>query len=276
MLESYMIFGGIPFYLDLFDRSRSFSQNVDRLCFANEAPLKDEYEELYRSLFNSPERHMAIVETLSNKPSGMTRAEIADKSGLLPDGHLTQALAELEQCDFIERYADFSKPKNGTHFFLKDPFTLFYLRFMRGNNSKDEYFWTNYSEDGGHRAWSGLAFEIVCRSHLRQIKKGLGISGVSTSTSSWRSKQSAPGAQIDLVVARRDGIINLCEMKYTKHPYTITKADAEALERKRTAFAAETKTKSALHTTLVTTYGLERKGYFSVAQSEVTMDSLFE
>jgi hypothetical protein len=205
----------------------------------------------------------------------MTRNEIAAAGGLAANGHLTEALSELEQCDFIERYTDFTRPKNGAYYYLKDPFTLFYLRYMKGNNTKDEYFWTNYSEDGGHRAWSGYAFELVCRRHLRQMKQSLGISGVSTSASSWRSKEMAPGVQIDLLIDRRDGVINLCEMKYVKHPYTIRKTEAEALERRKGVFAAETKTRSALHITLVTTYGLEQKGYTSLAQSQITMNDLF-
>jgi AAA+ ATPase superfamily predicted ATPase len=275
MLESYMIFGGIPFYLNLFDKSLSFSQNVDRLCFGDAAPLKDEYRELYHSLFNKPQRHMRIVEALAGLSDGMTRNEIAATSGLAANGHLTEALSELEQCDFIERYADFTRPKNGAYYYLKDPFTLFYLRYMKNNNTKDEYFWTNYSEDGRHRAWSGYAFELVCKSHLRQLKQGLGISGVSTSTASWRSKETVPGAQIDLLINRRDGVVNLCEIKYAKHPYTIRKTEAEALERRRSVFAAETKTKNALHITMITTYGLEQKGYFSLVQSQITMDNLF-
>jgi AAA+ ATPase superfamily predicted ATPase len=275
MLESYMVFGGIPFYLNMFDKGMSFSQNVDRLCFSSVAPLKDEYQELYHSLFSRPQRHMCVVETLAGSTDGMTRNEIATASGFAANGHLTEVLSELEQCDFIERYADFTKPKNGAYYYLKDTFTLFYLRYMKNNNTKDDYFWTNYSEDGGHRAWSGYAFELVCRSHLRQLKQSLGISGVSTSASSWRSKGTISRAQIDLVIARRDGVINLCEMKYTKHPYTIGKTEAEALERKKNVFAAETGTMSALHITMITTYGLEQKGYFSLAQSQITMDDLF-
>ncbi|MDR1014009.1 MAG: ATP-binding protein [Coriobacteriales bacterium] len=275
MLESYMVFGGIPFYLHMFDKGLSFSQNVDRLCFSNVAPLRDEYRELYCSLFSRPQRHMRIVESLAGSTDGMTRNEVATLSGLAANGRLTEALSELEQCDFVERYTDFTRLKNGAYYYLKDPFTLFYLRYMKDNNTKDEYFWTNYGEDGGHRAWNGYAFELVCRGHLKQLKQSLGISGVSTSTSSWRSKETEPGAQIDLVISRRDGVINLCEMKYTKHPYTIGKAEAEALERKKAAFAVETGTRSALHITMVTTYGLERKGYFGLAQSQITMDDLF-
>ena len=276
MAECYMIFGGIPFYLNLFQSGISFSQNIDKLCFADKAPLQHEFDELYKSLFKNPGRHIAIVEALSRKRGGMSRNELSKASKLPPNGHFTETLVELEQCDFIEKYTDFTKPKNGSYYYLKDPFTLFYLRYMRDNNTKDEYFWTNYAQDGAHMAWCGYAFEQLCRTHIRQMKEKLGILGVSTETTSWRSKDTAPGAQIDLLISRRDGVINLCEMKYSKHPHVITKVEAAGLERKKYVFLMETGAKSAVHITLVTTWGLEKKGYHSIAQSEVVLDDLFK
>ena len=275
LAECYMIFGGIPYYLNLFDKSLSFSQNVDKLCFAQTAPLRDEFEELYKSLFNNPSRHIAIVETLAKKKNGMSRNELCAAVNLQPNGHLTSALNDLEQCNFIEKVTDFTKKKNGFYFYLTDPFTLFYLRFMKDNNTKDEYFWTNYADDGGHRAWSGYAFELLCRIHIRQIKVKLGILGVSTSIASWRSKGSTPGAQVDLLICRKDGVINLCEMKNAKHPYEITKAEAARLEQRKAVFVMETGAKHAIHITMVTTFGLANKGYRGIAQSEITMDDLF-
>jgi AAA+ ATPase superfamily predicted ATPase len=273
--ECYMIFGGIPYYLNLFHSGISFSQNVDRLCFTEKAPLRYEFEELYRSLFKTPRRHIAIVEALAKKRTGMSRTELSKASMLQPNGHFTEVLSELEQCDFIEKYTDFTRPKNGSYYYLKDPFSLFYLRYIKNNDTKDEYFWTNYAEDGGHRAWCGYAFEQLCRIHIKQIKEKLGILGVSTETTSWRSKDTTPGVQIDLLISRRDGVINLCEMKYSKHPYVITKAEASELERKKSAFLLETGAKSAVHITMVTTWGLEKKGHCSIAQSEIILDDLF-
>jgi hypothetical protein len=111
--------------------------------------------------------------------------------------------------------------------------------------------------------------------HLQKIKAKLGILGVSTRVTSWRSKDSDPGAQIDLLICRKDGVINLCEMKYSKHPYVITKNTATALEHKRAVFTMETNTKHAIHITMITTYGIEKKGYFGIIQSEVTMEDFF-
>ena len=275
LAECYMIFGGIPYYLDLFERNMSFSQNVDNLCFSSQALLKNEFNELFFSLFKNPNRHIDIVCALSAKHKGMTFQEISKHGNLQANGHLSLALMELEQSGFIENYNDFTRKKKDSYYYLKDPFTLFYLEFMRGNNSKDEYYWTNNIDEGKHRAWTGYAFEQLCRLHLQQIKRKLGIQGVSTSSAAWRSNGAVPGAQIDLVISRKDGVINLCEIKYTKHSFEIKKKYAEELEQKKAAFLMETHTRGAIHITMITTFGVARKGYFSVAQSEVTLDDLF-
>ena len=274
LAECYMIFGGVPYYLDFFDKSLSFSQNVDKICFSAMAPLRNEFEELYMSLFSNPRRHVDIVEALANRTSGLSRNEICKACGYETNGRLTDALSELEQCDFIERYSDFTKKKKGACYYLKDPFTMFYIRFMKDGVTKDEHFWTNYANAGGHLAWKGYAFEQLCRMHIKQIKAKLGILGVSTVTASWRSRESSPGVQIDLLISRRDGIINLCEMKYVNDSYLISRDYAHQLERKKAIFAIETGTRSAVHITMVTTYGLSKKGYFGVVQSEITLDDL--
>jgi len=147
---------------------------------------------------------------------------------------------------------------------------------MKDNISKDEHYWTGNTDEGGRSAWRGYAFELLCRLHLRQIKKALGISGVSTTTTSWRSKESKPGAQVDLVIRRKDGVTNLCEMKYTKQPFVIDKAYSDVLMNKKMVFYTEAGSRQTVHLTMVTTYGVARKGYFGTIQSEVTLDDLFD
>ena len=276
IIESYSVFGGIPYYLSMFDAGYGPSQNVDRLLFEKDALLRDEYEELYCSLFLEPERPMAIVEALAKKRSGMTREELLEATGIPDGGHFSANLEALEQSDLIVKFADFTRRSKGASYRLSDPFTMFWLKFGKeGKESKDEYFWTNRRDDGERRAWSGYAFEEICLSHISQIKHRLGISGVSTRSTAWRSSKIKPGAQIDLVIDRADGVINLCEMKHTLHPYTITKEDDAVLLKKKLTFKSETKTNKALHVTMVTTYGLTQSGYRGAVQSEITMDDLF-
>jgi AAA+ ATPase superfamily predicted ATPase len=275
IVQSYMIFGGIPYYLNFMNKSLSLPQNIDRICFSKTANLKDEFEELYASLFKHSRRHIEIVVALSRKQSGLTREEIITATGLSAGGTLTKTLDELEQCGFIRRYRDFTRKKNGHYYQLIDFFTLFYLRFMKENSSDDEHFWSNYQSSSGYRAWSGYAFERVCSAHITQIKQKLGITGVSTDACSWRSKKVEQGAQIDLLIDRRDSVINLCEMKYAQTVFVIDKRYDEVLRNKKTAFQLETGTRKALHQTMITTYGIEHNAYWNSVQSEIMMDDLF-
>jgi len=64
-------------------------------------------------------------------------------------------------------------------------------------------------------------------------------------------------------------------MKFSVREFEITKAYLASLEKKVRAFAEATRTAKALHTTLVTTYGVKRNQYRHAVQSEVTMDDLF-
>jgi hypothetical protein len=275
ILESYMIFGGIPYYLSLFQKRFSLSQNVDNLCFKKNGKLTDEFENLYASLFRNYSRHIAVVKALSTKTKGLSREEISRISKVSNGGGLTRTLEELELSGFIRRYNSFEKKEKNAIYQLVDFFTLFYFNFMRTKLENDEKFWTNFIENARHRAWSGYGFEQVCLAHLPQIKQKLGIAGVLTRMASWRSNDKGNAAQIDLLIERNDKVINICEMKYSSEEFVIDKKYDAILRNKRSAFRSQTKTKHATHTTLVTTYGTKRNEYWGNIQSEVTMVDLF-
>jgi len=276
MAESYMIFGGIPYYLSLMRKDLGFSQNVDRLCFREGGALRDEYHLLYRSLFRNPEGHIAVVEALANKQAGLTREEVLRGSRLSDGGGFTRVLRELEQSGFIRRYNSYGKKKRDALYQLTDQFTLFYLHFMKGSMTTTAPYWSVYTDDGSHRAWTGYAFEQVALAHIDQIKRKLQIGGVLTRQYSWRSKDTKPGVQIDLVIERNDGVINLCEIKYCRDEYVIDAAYEKQLRRRTEAFRRETGTKLALHTTFISTYGLIHNEHAAQVQSKVTMEDLFK
>jgi len=272
IVENYMIFGGIPYYLSLMQKQFSMAQNIDHLCFSEKGILRNEFENLYASLFRNYENHVTIVKILSKKVKGMTREEMIENTRLPNGGGLSKTLEELELCGFIRRYRAFGKKERQSLFQLTDFFTLFYFNFMSDLKFNDEHYWTNFIENAGHRAWSGYAFEQVCLAHLPQIKRKLGIAGVLTNSASWKSAD----AQIDLLIERNDKVINLCEMKYVQEPFIIDKKLDENLRNKRGAFRREAKTRKAIHLTMITTYGIKHNEYWGNIQSEVTMDDLFQ
>jgi predicted AAA+ superfamily ATPase len=275
MAESYMIFGGIPYYINFMDRALSLHQNVDAMYFADGAPLRNEYRFLFRSLFANPERHIKIIESLAAKGKGFTRNEIAAQTGFSNSGRLTDLMNELIQCGFVREYLAFGKKERDRLFQLTDPFTIFHLRFDKKRKAYAQNYWIRFNATPAHSAWSGFAFERVCLLHLPQIKQAMGISGVLTEVSSWRSKTSSPGAQIDIVIDRNDNVVNLCEVKFASDEFKIDKKLAGSLRSKRTVFVEETGTRKAVHTTMITTFGLKHNEYSGEILQEVTLDELF-
>jgi AAA+ ATPase superfamily predicted ATPase len=277
ILDYYMILGGVPYYWKHIDKSKGLPQNIDKLFFNNDAILKDEFNEIFNSLFKHSEKYIMLVIKLGEKRMGLTREEIVDLSNLSDGGSITRMMEELEQCGFIRSYYSFGKKQRDKIYQLIDLFSLFYLNFIHNKNNNDEYYWTNNFNTSKHNTWRGYAFEQVCLWHIPQIKTKLGISGVSTSYSSWRSLDgfSKNAAQIDLVIDRNDRVINLCEMKYAKDEYVITKEYNDLLRKRYAIFADEINTRKTVHTTMITTFGVKHNMYWGNIQSEVTLDDLF-
>lgn len=274
--ECYMVMGGIPFYLNMLQKGLSVSQNIDRLFFEENAQLKNEFFNLYAALFRNSEDYIKIVEALSKKSKGLNRDEISKSCKIPSSGALTQILKNLESCGFIRSYTAFGKQERDKLYQLMDFYTLFYFKYIKSNKYNDEHFWTNSLDTPQHNAWAGYSFEMLCFHHIKNIKAALGIAGVQTLVSSWRSKTSENGAQIDLIIDRKDQTINLCEMKFSTQGYTINKAEEERLQTRKMDFISETKTRKAVHLTMVTTFGIKPNMYSDRIQSEVTLESLFK
>jgi len=276
IIGAYMVFGGLPYYLTMFDRRYGLPKNIDRLCFSEKAPLRNEYASVFESLFARPDRYVEVVEAISMKKKGLTREGIKATINFPDGGNLTRILNELEESGFIRMYRPAEKKIKGALYQLCDPFTAFHLTWMKDAGAGNEEIWCSLVDSGAFGAWSGYAFEQVCLAHIPQIKTALGISSVRVSAAAWRSSNpDFPGAQVDLVLDRADNIVNLCELKYANKEYRIDKKYDLELRNKAGAFQHEMKTKKAIHITMVTTYGVLKNQYSSVVQSEVRMEDLF-
>ena len=278
LCQAYMVFGGVPYYWSLLRGDRSLAQNVDSLCFSEHGKLRDEFEYLYASLFKNAAAHLKIVTALASCKSGVTRGELVEKTGITNGGTLKKALEELVRCDFVRQFNAWHKTNRDAFFQLTDNFTLFHFSFM-GRGARDPHFWMNAV--GGPRLanWEGQSFERLCLLHIDQIKKALGISGIGCEVYSWRSRADSGhgrGAQIDLVIERQDGNVNLCEMKFYRTPYEITAEEEEKLLNRREAFRADTATTANCRITVIAASGIKPGVHAGVAQNVLTIDDLFE
>lgn len=274
IVETYMMLGGIPYYLSLFNRKESLAQNIDRIYFRKNSELSQEYRRLYASLFKQPESYFRIVEALGKNKQGLTRTELTKAIKTASSGTLSKALNNLVSCDIVHRYVTKinGKPKtNDAYYQLVDLFTLFHLTYSKKLTTDD--YWEQRTNTPTVNTWQGLAFEHVCLTHIGQIRHALGLDRIAVEYYSWRGEN--PRAQVDLIIERADNLINLCEMKYTHAEYVISSSDDKDFRTRKERFVAQSKTRCGILPTWVTPYGLVANAYSADVQYQVTLDDLF-
>ena len=274
--QSYMIFGGIPYYMGYVDGEMSLAQNVDNLFFKRNAVLRDEYHRLFASVFVNPEAVKSIVQLLYSRNLGYTRREIVEKLGITDGGRLSRHLNALIASDFIIKYIPFGCGKREEHYKLIDPFCMFYLHFVSNQKKVNEKFWQQNVTSGLVSIWRGFAFENVCFNHVEQIKRALGISGVISENSAWSKRgDDETGTQIDLLISRNDNVMNMCEIKYYSGEFCVNKEYYQVLLRRQGILAENVSPKVTIHNTLITTFGLYRNEYSDVFTNVIVLDDLF-
>ncbi len=278
--QCYMILGGIPYYLSFLNPAETLNENVDSLFFRKNAELADEFDNLFKTLYAGSGDYALIVTLLSQKRYGLTLAEIARKGKLTLNGNLSKKISDLLLSGFVCANPLYGQKKKDIRYQLSDYFSLFYCRFVREHYGTDERFWSHTNDNPSRYTWAGLTFELLCRDHADQIRQKLGISGVLAEISSWRTRASEEseedaGAQIDMVIDRRDRIISLCEIKYSLHEFEINKACDMNLRNKIEAFRRETGTCKTLQLIMITTYGIKKNKYSNIVSGQVVLEDLF-
>ena len=276
--QSYMAVGGIPYYLGYFRANLSAAQNIDSLFFAKGAKLRDEFDRLFESVFENPELIKSVVRILYTRSSGYTRSELLDKLRMKEGETFSKTLQALTASEFVEKYVPFDSKGNEPRYKLVDPFCAFWLRFVDSQVIRDDHHWLQMLDTQPVVTWRGLAFEQICWNHIPQIKKALGISGVSTSYSAWNRQADGNGAgtQVDLLLSRRDDIVNMCEMKFLSKLFQVSGEYYRHLLSRASMLSEKLPPTTSVHSTLITTFGLKNNQFSSVFTDVVTLDDLFQ
>ncbi len=276
--QLYMAIGGIPHYLNALQPGQSAAQMIQNTCFNKTGVLYNEFEDLFYSLFETPDRYINIVRILAQKPMGLNRTALMKACKLQSGGSTTTFLEQLTASGFVTSYVPMGKQIKNSIYKLTDAFSLFYLKFMESNRTGAKGIWQKLSNTQSWKSWSGLAFESVCLKHTEAIKQALGISGIYTEASIWKSGTVTvgSGAQIDLVIDRSDNCINICEIKFYENDFSIDKKYAALLENKKNIFKKETKTKKQIMITMLTCYPIKPNIYsIGLVDNYITLDKLF-
>jgi len=279
IIQLYLAIGGIPHYLEQIEKGKSAAQNIQKTCFDKDGVLRNEFDNLYSALFDNAANHIKIIKALSSKSKGLDRQEILRITEMSDGGYFSEILKELETSGFVTTFEPLEKKKKDTLYRLTDEYSLFYLRFIEGKNKLENEDWSRISQSQEYKIWSGYAFENLCIKHIGKIKKALGISGVQTNINSFlhkRNKGYEKGFQIDLLIDRKDDVLNICEMKFYGEEFSISSDYAKNIRTKKEGLKAVTGTKKMIHIVFITTYGVfQNQNKTDLVDNDLTIDILF-
>jgi len=281
IVKCYMILGGIPHYLNQLDKKYTLPQNIDKLCFEKGGQLVNEFNQVLKSLFRNSSLHKSIIKELAQKKKGLTRKALNENLEKGNNKAFTKSIEELEETGFLVECPSFDQKPTKSLYRLNDEFCFFYLKYMEPNKGQGDGTWLHLYNSRSFDSWAGFAFEMLCMKHTIQIKKGLGITKVRTSTHSWASKEAQKnnlkfGAQIDMLLKREDRRIDILEMKFYNKPYAITKSYRDQLMNKRNVFEEEVSPNDTLALIMITAHGLKKNMHSNILTDDLTMDVLFE
>ncbi len=271
ILKIYMVLGGVAEYLEHVKPGESAVTTIENLCFKPGAYLEDEYNQVFKSLFEERSYHQKIMDALSvGNKKGMAREEILEVLQVSSGGRFSDSLEDLLQSGFLLKYDSFRKKKKTLLFRILDEHCLFHLQFMKPFSGSN---WSQIFQKQEYRTWCGYAFETICLKHAYQVKKGLKCDQIQSSNYSWSNDK----AQIDLVIDRNDGVITLSEIKFFNDEMSFTQADLDSLRNKENQFRLTTKTKKGIYTGMLTTWGVKPNEYSkAIVSSNLTMHCLFD
>jgi AAA+ ATPase superfamily predicted ATPase len=271
LLKLYMSIGGIAEYLEHVKTGESAISTIDRLCFQSNAYLENEYNEVFKSLFEDNSYHQRIMNVLAEqKKEGLTRNAILELLSITSNGKFSDSLEDLMQSGFILKYESYTKKKKVILYRIYDEYCLFYLQFIKNNKGGK---WTNLFQQQAYISWCGFAFETICLKHIAQIKSALHCDQISSQNYAWSNQES----QIDLVIDRKDDVVTLCEVKFYNDQVIFDSNLLQQLRKKEQNFRTTTKTKKSIYTCLISTFGAKQNEYSTaILSNNLTLEALFE
>jgi AAA+ ATPase superfamily predicted ATPase len=287
ILQVYMLTGGVPYYLNYVEKNMSAAQIIEKLAFSKGSILLEEFDNLFSSLFEDSDIHVALIREIAKSRSGIGKRFLLDKIGKshMGGGGISK-LDELEEAGFIMRLKPHFHKRRGIYYRLSDEYTSFYLHWIEPIReslqvqSLETGNWQEIQNSPAWNNWLGYAFESVCYKHISQIRKKLSVSPTAIANS-WRyvpvKNSQENGAQIDLLMDRRDGAMTIFEIKYSDKPFLITKEYAKNLTNKRDIFIKKTRTQKQIFIVMMTSSGLIENPYSDeLINGVVTLDDLFD
>jgi len=134
LVAVYGCAGGVPFYLSLFDPSRSLEDNINLLFFSKGGLLYEEAENLLRYELREPSTYFNIVRAIEE--GATSYSEIADRAKVSVTS-LPKYLHVLEKMGVVERVKPVLGKARPTYA-VRDNYLRFWVRYVLPNKDRIE------------------------------------------------------------------------------------------------------------------------------------------
>ena len=209
ILDMLSVTGGVPKYLAEMDASLSADENVRRLCFDPDGYLYGDFNRIFDDVFDATvAAKKRIVTALADGPASV--AELAERFGSDPNGHLSADLKELAEAGFVAASAGLNpqtgKPAREVRYRLKDNYTRFYLKYVLPKRTAIEagvFRYLSLDRLPGWDAIMGLQFENLVLNNFPLLAREIGIVGKNVESVApyfRRGGKTGAGVQIDMLV----------------------------------------------------------------------------
>lgn len=222
-LKMLSITGGIPRYLEEINPKETAEENIFRLCYQQEGFLFNEFDDLFRDLFEKRDKsYKEIIRVLVEGNTSLN--EISSALNRIKGGDLSQALEELSEDSFINRYYSWNiktgkETERISQYRVVDNYFRFYVKYILPHKHKIEI---NAMESlpNGWESILGLQFESLVLNNRLILHKLLNINGneiVYSNPYIQTATKARQGCQVDYMVQTKFNVLYLCEIKFRKN-----------------------------------------------------------
>ena len=219
--------GGVPRYLEEVDPGLSAQENIRRMCFLPNSPLRTDFDEMFKdAITRQPKFSGAVLRSLVDGPRSLT--DIANALGVAKGGNITHAIEQLEESGMVAsdvgRNPETGAPVRERRYRLRDNYSRFYLKYIEPSKDaidRGAFVFNGLDQFVGWESLMGLQFENLVINNLRELLKALHMDRVMvTSAAPWARRGSSSagtkGCQIDLLLQSRMSMC-LVEIKRQSH-----------------------------------------------------------
>ncbi len=267
ILQAYMIFGGIPHYLNLLNPKLTLAQNINELFFAKNAPLQNELDKLCESIFDGDKSYLTVLKCLAENSKGLSRKKLNELCPINKNT-LSKILQNISKCRLIQRIPQMGDNQQVPIYKLVDLFSLFY--FMNIQHRRNLLFSHN-EPIAEYYQWQHFAFETMCQQNLSTIKSYLGVQKSEGILYCIHSNEQ----HINILPNKKRKTTFILQFEFVKSPIQITPALEQKLKNNTEKIKTETHAPKAIHNILVSPFGTKSTPTKGIISREIKLNDLF-